>query len=94
LNLNTTISNNKAVLSFLDMLEESRDLTLEEWNFRKIVQEHLANLLEQQRTYWKQKGKIKWATLGDENTKFFHSTATIRKNKNGIRSLTDGQGLE
>jgi hypothetical protein len=39
------------VLSFLDMLEESRDLTLEEWNFRRIIQEHLANLLEQQRVY-------------------------------------------
>jgi hypothetical protein len=46
-NLSTTISNNKVVLSFLDMLEESRDLTLEEWNFRRIIQEHLANLLEQ-----------------------------------------------
>jgi hypothetical protein len=42
----------------------------------------------------KAKGKIKWATLVDENTKFFHSTATIRKNKNGIRSLIDEQGLE
>jgi hypothetical protein len=40
------------------------------------------------------KGKIKWATLGDENTKFFHSIATIRKNKNGTRSLIDEQGLE
>jgi hypothetical protein len=37
----------------------------------------------------KAKGKIKWATLGDESTKFFHSTATIRKNKNGIGSLID-----
>jgi hypothetical protein len=34
------------------------------------------------------------ATLVDENIKFFHSTATIRKNKNGIRSLIDEQGLE
>jgi hypothetical protein len=34
-NLNTTINNNKVMLSFLDMIEESRDLTLEEWNFRK-----------------------------------------------------------
>jgi hypothetical protein len=93
-NLSTTISNNKVVLCFLDMLEKSHDLTLEEWNFRRIIQEHLANLLEQQRVYWKQRGKITWATLGDENTKFFHSTATIRKNKNGIRSLIDEQGLE
>jgi hypothetical protein len=58
-NLNTTINNNKVMLSFLDMIEESRDLTLEEWNFRKIIQDHLGSLLEQQRIYWKQRGKIK-----------------------------------
>jgi hypothetical protein len=67
-NLNTTISNNRVTLSFLDMIEESRDLTLEEWNFRKIIQYHLERLLEQQRIYWKQRNKIKWHTLGDENT--------------------------
>jgi hypothetical protein len=50
-NLNTTISNNRVTLSFLDMIEESRDLTLEEWNFRKIIQYHLERLLEQQRIY-------------------------------------------
>jgi hypothetical protein len=53
------------------MIEESRDLTLEEWNFRKIIQDHLGSLLEQQRIYWKQRDKIKWTTLGDENTKKF-----------------------
>jgi hypothetical protein len=57
--------------------------------FRNILQTFWSN-----RVYWKQRRKIKWATLGDENTKFFHSTATIRKNKNGIRSLIDDQGLE
>jgi hypothetical protein len=67
-NLNTTINNNKVMLSFLDMIEESRDLTLEEWNFKKIILDHLGSLLEQQRIYWKHRGKIKWATLGDENT--------------------------
>jgi DNA-directed RNA polymerase specialized sigma subunit len=45
------------------IIEEYRDLSLEEWNFRKILQEHLENLLE------KQRGIIKWACLGDENTK-------------------------
>jgi hypothetical protein len=48
-NLATTIQNNKVILPFLDTLEEFRDLALEKWNFRKIVLEHLENLLEQQR---------------------------------------------
>jgi hypothetical protein len=47
LNLATTITNNKNVLMLLNTLEEFRDLSLEEWNFRAIVQEHLTNLLEQ-----------------------------------------------
>jgi hypothetical protein len=45
------IENNKVTLAFLDTLEEFRDLALEEWNFRKLVQENLEKLLEQQREY-------------------------------------------
>jgi hypothetical protein len=58
-NLAATISNNKIALFLLDSMEEFRDLNLEEWNFRKLVQEHLENLLEKQRIYWKQRGQIK-----------------------------------
>jgi hypothetical protein len=52
-NLTKVIENNKVTLAFLDTLEEFRDLALEEWNFRKLVQQNLENLLEQQREYWK-----------------------------------------
>jgi hypothetical protein len=78
----------------LDTLEEFRDLALEEWNFRKIIQDHLANLLEQQRNYWRQRDIIKWATLGDENTKFFNANATIRHNKNSTMMFKDKDGVE
>jgi hypothetical protein len=84
--LHELLSISRLILS-LDTLEEFRDLALEEWNFKKILQEHLTNLLEQQRVYWMQRGRIKWATLGDENTNFFHSTASIRHNKNSIMML-------
>jgi hypothetical protein len=78
------------MISFLDTLEAFRDLALEEWNFRKLVQE---NLLEQQRVYWKRRGQIKWATLGEEDTKFFHANATIRHNKNSVMPLKDKDSL-
>jgi hypothetical protein len=52
------------------------------------MQNNLANLLEQQRVYWRQRGTIKWATLGDENT------ATVKHSKNCIRSLQDNNGIE
>jgi hypothetical protein len=70
------------------IIEEYRDLSLEEWNFRKILQEHLENLLE------KQRGIIKWACLGDENTKKNHANATIRHNKNSIMMLRNSDGAE
>jgi hypothetical protein len=57
--LASVISNNKMVILFLDILEEFKDLSLEEWNFRKIVQDNLETLLEQQRLYWRQRGRIK-----------------------------------
>jgi hypothetical protein len=38
-----------------------------ERSFRVAMKKHLATLLQQQLAYWKQRGKIKWVTLGDEN---------------------------
>jgi hypothetical protein len=93
-NLVRNIKNNKLLLGFLDKMEELRDLTLEEWNFKQIVQENLALLLEQQRVYWRQRGTIKWATLGDENTKFFHANAIVKHTRNYIRSLKNSSGVE
>jgi hypothetical protein len=86
-NLAATIMNNNVLLFFLDSVEEYRDLSMQEWHFRKIVQDHLVSLLEQQRVYWKQRGGIKWTTLGDDNTKFFHASPTTKHNRNNIMSL-------
>jgi hypothetical protein len=91
-NLKGTISNVKLVLTFINFLEEFRDLSLVEWNFRKLLEEKLISLLKQQKTYWKQRGAIKWVTLGDANTKFFHAQATIKYRRNVITQLQDEQG--
>jgi hypothetical protein len=50
-NLASTIQTNKMVLNFLDTIEEHRNLSLEEWNFRTMVQDNLNELFEQQRIY-------------------------------------------
>jgi hypothetical protein len=42
--------------------------------------------------YWKQRGKIKWVTLGDENSRFFHSMASSQKRKNHVASLVSPEG--
>jgi hypothetical protein len=50
--------------------------------------------LEKQRIYCQQRGRVKWATLGDESTKFFHANATVKHNKNVIKSLKNEEGVE
>jgi hypothetical protein len=93
-NLAAAISKSKELVQFLDVLEEARDLTLEEWNFRNIINEHLRKLLHQQRTYWKQRGTINWVKFGYECTAFFHANASIRHRKNFISSLVNSVGVE
>lgn len=78
LGLKTLISNCRSVIHFLEVIGDFRDLSVEEWNFKEILKDHLLGLLEQERLYWKQRGAIKWVKLGDTGTKFFHAHATIR----------------
>ena len=54
--LKSVIASTKFLIQFLDILEECRDLSLPEWNFRIILRNKLLALLEQQKTYWKQRG--------------------------------------
>lgn len=92
-NLKSTIANVKVVLNFLQVIEEYRDLTVPEWNFRVILESKLQNLLKQQKIYWKQRGQIKWVTLGDAGTKFFHANATMKYRRNLITSLENNSGV-
>jgi hypothetical protein len=48
--------------------------------------------VQQQKTYWKQRGHIKWVTLGDASTKFFHAHATVKYRRNFITQLKDDKG--
>jgi hypothetical protein len=73
-------------------MEEAKDLDLQEWNFRKLLQNHLNTLLEWQRIYWKQRGQIKWVTCVDARTKFFHANATIIHRQNLITAIEDSEG--
>jgi len=70
-NLKTSIANISTTLQFLETLEEYRDLSLQEWNFICILRGKLLALLEQHRIYWKQRGAVKWATLGMLELSFF-----------------------
>jgi hypothetical protein len=43
----------------MEVIEEWRDLSLQEWNFKEILSRKLANLLHQQNLYWRQRGTIR-----------------------------------
>lgn len=86
------IDNVKLVLSLMEIIEEVRDLTIMEWNFKEALITKLNLLLEQQRIYWKQRGKIKWVKEGDAGTKLFHANATIKYRNNLIAQLKKDNG--
>lgn len=51
--------------------------------------ERLNILFDQEESYWKQRDKMHWLAEGDDNTKFFHSSASARKKSNRIEHLFD-----
>jgi CRISPR/Cas system-associated endonuclease Cas1 len=85
--LKRNIENVESILSLLEIIEESRDLTVAEWNFKEELNAKLNQLLEQQRTYWKQRGKVRWVKDGDAGTKLFHANAAIKHRNNLIAQL-------
>jgi hypothetical protein len=80
------------VIFLLDQLEETRDLSRPEFNFRNIVKGHLKRLLQIQSDYWKSRCTVRWFKLGGENTNFFHSKATERYRHNKIAEISDEAG--
>jgi hypothetical protein len=63
--IDKTVSQIKLIIEFIDLIEEHRDLLIEEWNFRELLQLKAAELLRLQKIYWKQRASIKWVTDGD-----------------------------
>lgn len=92
--LDTLISNCNRVIFDLDSIEEQRQLHITEWNFRDIVKSRLQQLLLCKQDYWRKRCTARWARLGDENTSFFHSMATIRYRSNLIASLNREDGSQ
>ena len=76
----------------IDGIEDQRNLSTIEANFRTIIKNHIAKLLEVKRLYWKSRFKMRSIQLDDENTEFFHAMATQSYRKNFITSLQDEDG--
>jgi hypothetical protein len=91
-NLSCLIKACNSTLEILDTLEEQRPLFLQEFNFRKILTNHILKLLKHQKDKWKKRYIIRWTKFGDESTKFFHVATTERYRINTITSLETEDG--
>ncbi|KAJ6418664.1 hypothetical protein OIU84_001935 [Salix udensis] len=62
----------------------------------RVVEKELANsnhqLCKDEESYFKQKSRIQWLTLGDRNTSFFHRSVEHRRMRNRVNSLEDDKG--
>jgi hypothetical protein len=91
-NIDKTVRQIKLLIEFIDIIEEHRVLSIEEWNFRELLQTKNADLLQIQKIYWKQRASIKWVTKGDICSRFFHAHATVKYRRNSIVLLSDDSG--
>lgn len=83
----------KILINGLDLLEEARPLSAQENILRTLAANSLHSIAQEKLRCWRQRFSFKLALHGDENTRFFHASATHRKRKNTIR-LLEHNGVE
>ncbi|KAK8695970.1 hypothetical protein V6N13_001111 [Hibiscus sabdariffa] len=78
-------------------LEERQMHNIHNTNERDLDEERnleaeLVTLEATEKSFYKQKVKLKWIQEGDMSTKFFHTTVAVQKKRNTIRLLIDQNG--
>lgn len=56
-----------------------------------VVNKELDDLLLKQEIFWAQRSRISWLKHGDKNTKFFHSKASHRRQRNFIKGIMNNE---
>ena len=77
----------KRRIQHLDIREENFGLRTTEVEERTNLKNQLHAILLQEEIIWKQRSPITWLKHGDQNTRFFHVMASVRKRKNTIAYL-------
>ncbi|XP_073298281.1 uncharacterized protein [Primulina huaijiensis] len=69
--------------------------TIAKFNTGRIseIEKEIEKLSYQEEIHWKQRSRVNWLNYGDRNTKYFHSSATTRRNTNQIRGLNNADGV-
>jgi hypothetical protein len=71
----------------LDWLEDGRPLTKLELFFREMVKQKIERLIHSIAVAARQRWKVNWCFLGDEDTKFYHARASARLRSNQIKVI-------
>ena len=58
-----------------------------------VASKNLDTLLLKEEIYWAQRSRIPWLKHGDKNTRFFHSKASQRKQRNHIQSIKNAEDV-
>uniref|UniRef100_A0A803QEK6 Reverse transcriptase domain-containing protein n=1 Tax=Cannabis sativa TaxID=3483 RepID=A0A803QEK6_CANSA len=61
-------------------------------NFR-TAKSKFKEILTQREVFWRQRSKQLWLQAGDNNSKFFHASASARRRSNSITKLQDSNGI-
>lgn len=77
------------------IIDALKDLT-DEASVKQYLHENekLNELLMQEELYWKQRAKLFWLQEGDDNTRFFHASASARKKTNHVSFLETEDGTQ
>ncbi|XP_043694325.1 uncharacterized protein LOC122645036 [Telopea speciosissima] len=52
----------------------------------------LNGVLLQEEIFWRQKSRVRWLKEGDRNTNFFHTSAKMRRLRQSVSKIKDGNG--
>jgi hypothetical protein len=61
-------------------------------NRKRDAIRNYASIVRAEESFFKQKARIQWLSLGDQNTSYFHKLVNGRQNRNKLLSLTREDG--
>lgn len=77
----------------IDDTFDNQLLTLARWQDWSSLLLELDKIQKLEEIIWKQKWKTHWLKKGDSNTKYFHCIANLRRYKNHIPLIKDGETI-
>jgi mannosylglycoprotein endo-beta-mannosidase len=82
-----------SIIDDLEALAETRPLFTQEIEFKYQSNAKIASLLRVEELKWYQRSKRQFLLEGDSNTRYFHSVANGRHQKECIHSLVQEEGI-